>query len=378
MNICAGKPILHTAQTLAAEIRRHIPAPRFDFVAKKIVPYVHAYSTNTDGSARHFTFFDENTFTEIVNTAIRARKANPTDLEKAQADFIALVRNIGKPNMETVYTLVDVAKASCLNGTTAYIWLHGHLENAPFEFMETDSTKLRILDKSNFIKAVAFLKEYGPKTCYNVTKAHTETVQKIEPSEVRYVTLDVVYKALASKFGMDTAQTRSCLNGIRDFVPMCKIQRGKSFEGVFPKEVADALVKAIGESYDNREFVKRAINLYDHPTTQLLYTATDLAKAVNFDLTGHDYAPLHTFIMSLKIGGHFDRDRGCLLFTEEDKNIFIEAYNSKYGKDKVTEQMPEPKTSDSVVRISINGLDLILSKQEALKVAQSIMNQIGG
>ena len=378
MELCASQPILHTAQTLLTEIRRHIPAPRFDFVSKKIAPYVHAYATNTDGSTRHYTFFDENTFTRIVNTAIRARKANPTDLEKAQEDFIALVRNIEKPNMETVYTLIDVAKASCLNETTAYMWLLGHLENAPFEFIETDSTRCRVLNNSNFFKAVAYLKEYGPKTRYNTTKVPAETVQKIEPSEVRYVTLDVVYKALASKFGMDKAQTRSCVNGLRDFVPMCKIQRGKFFEGVFPREVADDLVKTIDESYDSRDFVKRTINLYDHPKTQLLYTATDLAKAVNFDLAGHDYAPLHTFIMSLGIGGRFDRDRGSLLFTEEDRSIFIEAYNSKYGKDKATEPITEPKTSNSVVRISINGLDLNLNKAEALKIAQSIMNQIGG
>lgn len=369
---------LYSAQTLATEIRRHIPAPRFDFVSKKIVPYVHAYATDTDGSTHHYTFFDQETFTEVVNTAIRARKANPTDLEKAQNDFIALVRNIGKPNLETVYTLVDVSKASGIKEGTAYLWLHGHLENAPFEFIETDSIKCRILDKSNFSKAVAYLKEYGPKTRYNTTKVHTKPVQKKEPSEVRYVTLDVVYKALTSKFGMDKAQTRSCLNGLRDFVPMCKIRRGNAFEGVFQKEVADALIKTIDESYDSRDFVKRSINLYDHPTTQLLYTATDLAKAVNFDLSGHDYAPLHTFIMSLGIGGIFDRDRGSLLFTEDDKNVFIEAYNNKCGKDKVTEHIAEPKTSDSVVRISINGLDLSLSKQEALKVAQSIMNQIGG
>lgn len=374
---------LYTSYSLLTEIRRHIQAKSFTFTYASVTPFVHSYFAESENK-RQFTFFSEETYSAIINTAIRARKANPTDIDAAENDFCTLVKTIETPEKTRVYTLANVAQNCGLNVKTAHLWLTT-LKEYPFSFIETNSGRFNVLDEENYRKALEFTKANAPKPRPKTEEPVTEPVKEPMTEQVyRYTTLDTLYKALSDKFGMDSSQTRSCLNGLRDFVPMCRAKRGTAYEGMFTVEVADALVKAVGDSSDSRDFVKRAINMYDHPETTELYTLTDIGKTVGHDFHLHDYAPLFTFALSLDIGGLFDRDRRSILFTAEEKEQFIEAYRQKYVKPEPPKAEPQPKlepiaqpkTADGLVHISINGLDLKLGRVEALKIAQSIMNQL--
>ena len=376
---------LYTSYSLHIEIRRHIQAKSFAFIYANVAPFVHAYIAGAENK-KQFTFFSESTYNAVLNTAIRARKANPTDIVAAENDFCTLVKTIEAPERTHVYTLADVAQNCGLNARTAHLWLLT-LKEHPFDFIETNSGRFSVLDEENYRKALEFAKANGPKPrpkTEEATTAEPVKEQMTEPTpvseqEYRYTTLDTLYKALSDKFGMDNSQTRSCLNGLRDFVPMCRAKRGTTYEGMFTVEVADALVKAVGESSDSRDFIKRAINMYDHPETTELYTLTDIGKTVGHDFRLHDYAPLFTFALSIGIGGLFDRDRRSILFTAEEKEQFIEAYKQKYSKPEPElklEPIAQPKTADGLVHLCISGLDLKLGRVEALKIAQSIMNQL--
>lgn len=382
---------LYTAYSLLTEIRRHITAKSFTFILENVKPFVHAYYAESENK-KQFTFFTEETYNAVVNTAIRARKANPTDIDAAENDFCTLVKTIEKPEKTRVYTLANVAQNCGLNAATAHVWLT-KLKEHPFDFIETNSGRFNVLDEENYPKALEFAKANAPrprpkteKTEETVTEPVKEPMTKTSSTEqvYRYTTLDTLYNALDDEFGMDRAQARSCLNGLRDFIPLCRTKRGTSYETIFTVEVADALVKTVGESSDSRDFVKRAINMYDHPETTELYTLTDISKVICNGFRIHDYAPLYTFALSIGVGGLYDRDRNSILFTAEEKEQFIEAYKQKYSKAEPPKAEPQPKlepiaqpkTDDGLVHLCISGLDLKLGRVEALKIAQSIMNQL--
>lgn len=389
---------LYTAQSLVNEVRRHINIMGYTCFSKVIAPYVRTYVTQTEGNRNQFAFVDETTYNEVVNTAIRARKANPADIEKADKDFALLVQDIEKPSVERIYTLVDVANDSQINSSSAYIWLRNSLkipDYLPVKFIETNSTRLQVLDADEYKKAIEYVNEYGPKPRPRET---SEEKPEIEPEsenvevvkregtglgQCRYTSLETIYTALSNKFGFEYHQARTCLNGISDYVPMCKARRGKQYDRFFTIEVAEKILDLIENCDSSKDFVRKAINLYEHSEVQELYSITEVAQSFNYNFKLHDYSPLLVFAYSLGIGGGF-KDRSGYLFTAEEKEQFIEAYKQKYSKSEQTKAEPQPKlepiaqpkTDDGLVHLCISGLDLKLGRVEALKIAQSIMNQL--
>lgn len=390
---------LYTAQSLVNEVRRHINIAGYTCFSKVIAPYVRTYATQTGGNKNQFTFVDETTYTEVVNTAIRARKANPADIEKADKDFALLVQNIEKPSVERVYTLIDVANDSQLNPTSAYMWLRNSIKTPdcllPFKFLETNSIRVQVLDEYGYKNAIEYVNEYGPKRYTRETgekkpeiETEPEDAEGVEKEgtglgQCRYTSLEAIYTAMSNKFGFEYHQSRTCLNGISDYLPMCRVRRGKQYDRFFTIEVADELIKLIESCDSSKDFVRKAINLYEHSDIQELYSITDVAQSVNYSFKMHDYSPLLVFAYSLGIGGRF-KDRAGYLFTAEEKEQFVSAYNQKHAKPETPKAEPQPKlepiaqpkTDDGLVHLCISGLDLKLGRVEALKIAQSIMNQL--
>lgn len=389
---------LYTAQSLVNEVRRHINLRGYACFSKVIAPYVHTYVTQTEENRIQFAFVNETTYNEVVNTAIRARKANPADIEKADKDFALLVQNIEEPSVERIYTLVDVANDSQLNSTSAYVFLRNSLkmpDGSPYRFIETNSTRVQVLDADEYKKAIEYVNEYGPKPHTRETseekpeiEAEPEIAEAVKREgtrlgQCRYTSLETIYTALSNKFGFEYHQARTCLNGIRDYIPMCKARRGKQYDRFFTIEVAEKLLDLIENCDSSKDFVRKAINLYENSEVQELYSITEVAQSFNYNFKLHDYSPLLVFAYSLGIGGCF-KDRSGYLFTAEEKEQFVIAYKQRQVKTEKQKAEPQPKlepiaqpkTADGLVHISINGLDLKLGRVEALKIAQSIMNQL--
>lgn len=153
---------LISQDTLLKELRRHIPAKHYDFSNKNVEPYLKVYRTDSSTHLRQYRFFDEETYNMVVNTAIRARKANPSSLESAENDFCSLIKAINKPSVETIYTLQDAADQTGKNPVSSYQFL-STTHCKPFDFLDTNGTRVKFMDYENYLKAIDFVKQNGPK-----------------------------------------------------------------------------------------------------------------------------------------------------------------------------------------------------------------------
>lgn len=373
---------LFNQNTLLAEVRRHIKAAPFDFAQKYIEPYVRIYKTATAENSHQFRFYDEETYNEVVNTAIRARKANPSDLKKAESDFCTLVKAIDKPSVITVYTLQDAANASGENVVSTYQYLskNAKIGKVPVEFIETDSDR-RVMDRDNYLKAIEFAKQDGPKA--RPTKKKEPKTQEPKKAEhkpiadpqfpVRYTQPSYLYEAFTKKFGFETPyQCRTLLLSILSFVPHFLFSRSRQQDNIFSIEVADELLVKVAESESAKDFQKRVINESKDFEVVRLFAMSDVADRAGIPRSVHDRSQVSTIATYLGVGGRLKSENPHVLFTDEEANAIAEEFRKRR-----TEQ-PKATQESGEVSVCINGLTFNLNKQDALKIAQSIINQIGG
>lgn len=369
---------LYNQNTMLAEIRRHIPAQAFDFAQKKIEPYVRVYKTATTDNSHQFRFYDEEVYSEVVNTAIRARKANPSDLKKAESDFCTLVKAINSPSVITVYTLQDAANDAGENVVSTYQYLskNAKLGKVPIEFIETDSDR-RVMDRDNYLKAIEFAKQEGPKA--------RPTKKKQEPKKadhkpiadpqfpVRYAQPSYLYDAFIKKFGFETSyQCRTLLLSILSFIPHFIFNRSRQQDNLFSIEVADDILVKVAQSESVKDFQKRVISESKDFEVTRLFAMSDVANRAGIPRSVHDRSQVSTIATYLGIGGRLKSENPHVLFTDEEANAIAAEFSKRR-----TEQ-PKATQESGDVSVSINGLTFNLTKQDALKIAQSIINQIGG
>lgn len=368
---------LYTQHTLLAEIRRHIPAQSFDFAQKKIEPFVRIYKTATTDNTHQFRFYDEEIYTEVVNTAIRARKANPSDLNKAESDFCTLIKAINNPSVITVYTLQDAANACGENVVSTYQYLskNAKLGKVPVEFIDTDSDR-RVMDRDNYLKAIEFAKQDGPKA--RPTKKQEPKKADHKPLAdpqfpVRYAQPSYLYDAFTKKFGFETPyQCRTLLLSILSFVPHFIFNRNRQQDNLFSIEVADEILVKVAQSESVKDFQKRVISESTDFEVTRLFAMSDVADRAGIPRSVHDRSQVSTIATYLGIGGRLKSENPHVLFTDEEANAIANEFRKRR-----TEQ-PKTTQESGEVSVSINGLTISLSKQDALKLAQSILNQIGG
>lgn len=368
---------LYNQNTMLAEIRRHIPAPAYDFAQKNIEPFVRVYKTATADNAHQFRFYDEEVYHEVVNTAIRARKANPSDLKKAESDFCTLVKAINNPSVITVYTLQDAANASGENVVSTYQYLskNAKLGKVPVEFIETDSDR-RVMDHDNYMKAIEFAKQDGPKARPTKKKEPKKAEHKplADPQfPVRYAQPSYLYDAFTKKFGFETSyQCRTLLLSVLAFIPHFIFNRNRQQDNLFSIEVADEILVKVAQSESVKDFQKRVISESTDFEVTRLFAMSDVADRAGIPRSVHDRTQVSTIATYLGIGGRLKSENPHVLFTDEEANAITAEF-----KKRRTEQ-PKATQESGEVSVSINGLTFNLSKQDALKIAQSIINQIGG
>lgn len=374
---------LYTQHTLLAEIRRHIPAMSFDFAQKKIEPFVRIYKTATAGNTHQFRFYDEEIYTEVVNTAIRARKANPSDLNKAESDFCTLIKAINKPSVITVYTLQDAANDAGENVVSTYQYLskNAKLGKVPVEFIETDSDR-RVMDRDNYLKAIEFAKQDGPKA--RPTKKQ-ETKKQQLPSvetthqlfEAKYASSQYVHKCIREKFSLSTrAQCRAFMSRLIGFIPHYEFVRGMNTEIILDLKVADKFNEAAKSSDSITDLTRKVIALFSEAPKQRLYSLTEIAETVGIPRSDHDREEVRMLAASMHIGGVLANDTPHVFFTQSEMDSLVEVCKTSMAK--ATTPAPATKIETGSIAVTINGLTISLSKQDALKLAQSILNQIGG
>ncbi len=368
---------LYNQHTMLAEIRRHIPAQSFDFAQKMIEPYVRVYKTDTAGNSHQFRFYDDEVYSEVVNTAIRARKANPSDLKKAEADFCTLVKAINNPSVITVYTLQDAANASGENVVSTYQYLskNAKLGKVPVEFIETDSDR-RVMDRDNYLKAIEFAKQDGPKARPTKKKEPKKADHKplADPQfPVRYAQPSYLYEAFTKKFGFETPyQCRTLLLSILSFIPHFIFNRNRQQDNLFSIEVADEILVKVAQSESVKDFQKRVISESTDFEVTRLFAMSDVADRAGIPRSVHDRSQVSTIATYLGIGGRLKSENPHVLFTDEEVNAIVAEFRKRR-----TEQ-PKVMQESGEVSVNINGLTFNLTKQDALKIAQSIINQIGG
>lgn len=373
---------LYTQNALLAEIRRHIPAMSFDFAQKKIEPFVRVYKTATTDNTHQFRFYDEEIYNEVVNTAIRARKANPSDLNKAESDFCTLIKAINNPSVITVYTLQDAANASGENVVSTYQYLTKNVKlgKVPVEFIETDSDR-RVMDRDNYLKAIEFAKQEGPKA--RPTKK--EEPKKQQPSvetthqlfEAKYASSQYVHKGIREKFSLSTrAKCRAFMSRLIGFIPHYEFVRGMNTEIILDLKVADKFNEAAKSSDSITDLTRKVIALFSEAPKQRLYSLTEIAETVGIPRSDHDREEVRMLAASMHIGGVLVNDTPTVFFTQSEKDSLIEV--CKTSMVKATAPVPATKIEQGNISVNINGLTISLSKQDALKLAQSILNQIGG
>lgn len=366
---------LYAQITLLEEIRRHIPALAYDFVQKKIEPFVRVYKTATEDNTRQFRFYDEEVYSEVVNTAIRARKANPSDLRKAESDFCTLVKAINNPSVITVYTLQDVANASGENVVSTYQYLAKNAKsgNVPVEFIDTDSDR-RVLDRDNYLKVLEFVKQEGPKA--RPPKKHepkkVEKKQADDKFPVRYATPSYLYDAFRQKFGFDnSSQCRTLMTSVLNFVPHFVFNRNRQQDNFFTIEVADELKVKIAQSESVKDFQRKVIGESKDFELVRLFTMADVADRAGITRSVHDRSQVSAVASYLGVGGRVNSDSTYVLFTNEEAEAVAEECRRRKP------EPPKEEQASGEISVSINGLTFNLGKEEALKIAQTIINQLG-
>ena len=374
---------LYTQHTLLAEIRRHIPAMSFDFAQKKIEPFVRVYKTATEVNTHQFRFYDDEVYNEIVNTAIRARKANPSDLNKAEADFCTLVKAINTPSVITVYTLQDAANACGENVVSTYQYLskNAKLGQVPVEFIDTDSDR-RVMDRDNYLKAIEFAKQDGPKA--RRTKKQEpkkQQQQSVEMThqlfEAKYASSQYVHQGIREKFSLSTrAKCRAFMSRLIEFIPHYEFVRGVNTEIILDLKVADKFNEAAKSSESITDLTRKVIALFSEAPKQRLYSLTEIAETVGIPRSDHDREEVRMLAASMHIGGVLINDTPTVFFTPSERDSLIEV--CKTSMVKATTPATATKIEQGNISVTVNGLTISLSKQDALKLAKSILNQIGG
>lgn len=370
---------LYSQNSLLQEIRRHIPAKLFSFCSKYIEPYVLVYKTES-ANANQFRCYDEETYNEVVNTAIRARKANPTDIEKAEADFCTLVKAISRPGVVTLYTLSDVAKAAGPNDTSIYAYLVS-IENPPYDYLETDNgRRVRFLDRDNYLKAIEFAQKTGPKERFkqkDEPKKEPAAAQNMQQLfETRYASSQYVHECIKERFSLGSrAQCRAFVNRLLDFLPHYIFVRGMNTEVLFDLAVADKFNEAAKASESIADLTRKLVALFAEAPKKKLYSLTEIAEMLGVPRNDHDREEVRMLAASLSIGGALASDQPTIFFTEEEKDAIIKAHK---GKKAAPVDVQSPKAESGSVSVCVNGITISLSRADALKLAQSIINQIGG
>lgn len=365
---------LISQDTLLKEIRRHIPAKYYDFSKKNIEPYLRVYRTNSEDHRHQYRFFDEDTYNMVVNTAIRARKANPSSLADAENDFCTLIKDINKPSVDTIYTMQDAANQAGENPVSLYQFLVTS-KCKPFEFLDTDGSRVKFMDYENYLKAVEFAKQNGPKAHKTTQEPKKADHKPIADPQfpVRYAQPSYLYDAFIKKFGLETPyQCRTLLLSILSFVPHFIFNRSRQQDNLFSTEVADDILVKVAQSESVKDFQRRVISESKDFEVTRLFAMSDVADRAGIPRSVHDRSQVSTIASYLGIGGRLKSENPHVLFTDEEANAIAAEFRKRR-----TEQ-PKDTQESSDVSVSINGLTFNINKQDALKIAQSIINQIGG
>lgn len=365
---------LISQETLLKEIRRHIPAKHFDYAKKHVEPYVHVYRTESTANKNQYRLYDEETYNMIVNTAIRARKANPSSLEDAEKDFCTLIKAINNPLVDTIYTMQDAASHAGENQVSLYQFLVKS-DCKPFDFLDTDGSRIKFMDYENYMKAVEFAKQNGPKA--HKAKQEPKKAEKKPLADpqfpVRYAQPSYLYEAFTKKFGFETPyQCRTLLLSILSFIPHFIFNRNRQQDNLFSIEVADEILVKVAQSESVKDFQKRVISESTDFEVTRLFAMSDVADRAGIPRSVHDRSQVSTIATYLGIGGRLKSENPHVLFTDEEANAIVAEFRKRR-----TEQ-PKVMQESGEVSVNINGLTFNLTKQDALKIAQSIINQIGG
>jgi hypothetical protein len=367
---------LISQETLLKEIRRHIPAKHFDYAKKHIEPYVRVYRTESTANKKQFRLYDEETYNMIVNTAIRARKANPSSLEDAEKDFCTLIKAVNNPSVATIYTMQDAANQAGENQVSLHQFLVKS-ECKPFDFLDTDGSRIKFMDYENYMKAVEFAKQDGPKARPTKKKQEPKKAEHKPLADpqfpVRYAQPSYLYDAFTKKFGFETQyQCRTLLHSVLSFVPHFIFNRNRQQDNLFSIEVADEILVKVAQSESVKDFQKRVISESTDFEVTRLFAMSDVADRAGIPRSVHDRSKVSTIATYLGVGGRLKSENPHVLFTDEEANAIANEFQKRR-----TEQ-PKATQESGEVSVSINGLTFSLSKQDALKIAQSIINQIGG
>lgn len=371
---------LISQETLLKEIRRHIPAKHFDYAKKHVEPYVRVYRTDTSTNKKQYRLYDEETYNMVVNTAIRARKANPSSLEDAEKDFCTLIKAVNNPSVATIYTMQDAANQAGENPVSLYQFLVTS-KCKPFEFLDTDGSRIKFMDYENCMKAVEFAKQNGPKA--NKTKKEPKKQQQpsVETThqlfEAKYASSQYVHKCIREKFSLSTrAQCRAFMSRLIGFIPHYEFVRGMNTEVILDLKVADKFNEAAKSSDSITDLTRKVIALFSETPKQRLYSLTEIAESVGIPRSDHDREEVRMLAASMHIGGVLANDTPHVFFTQTERDSLIEVCKTSMAK--ATTPAPATKIEPGSISVTVNGLTISLSKQDALKLAQSILNQIGG
>lgn len=140
-----------------------------------------------------------------------------------------------------------------------------------------------------------------------------------------------------------------------------------------------------------RDQFKAVLKTIEPPMKEKIYSIPDLAmsygaaafNAANQWLTHHkDEFPIKEFSFENHIGVFMTYSEFQLMLGwMREHYIYTPQKRAEKPKNEKLEKTlaePKPRISEERITISVHGLALTVGKTEALKIAQSIMNQIGG
>ena len=140
-----------------------------------------------------------------------------------------------------------------------------------------------------------------------------------------------------------------------------------------------------------RDQFKAVLKTIEPPMKEKIYSIPDLAmsygaaafNSANQWLTRHkDEFPIKEFSFNNHLGGFMTYSEFQLMLGwMRERYIYTPQRKvEKPKQDKLAKTLaePKPRISEERITISVHGLALTVGKAEALKIAQSIMNQIGG